>query len=82
MKFKYNGKIYNPSNLEKKLAKLNITINDIELIEDKSDEVIINDTIKLYAFRSKKDNSIIKSIYPTLSNLERFINVNDYDLED
>lgn len=81
MKFKYNGKIYNPSNLEKKLAKLNITINDIELLEDKSKDIIINDNIKLYTFRSKKDNSIIKSIYPNLSNLEEFINVNDYDLE-
>lgn len=81
MKFKYNGKIYNPSNLEKKLAKLNITINDIELLEDKPKDIIIDDNIKLYTFRNKKDNSIIKSIYPNLSNLEEFINVNDYDLE-
>lgn len=34
MKFKYNGRIYNPSNVEKKLKKLGITINDVEIIED------------------------------------------------
>ena len=32
MKFKYNGRIYNPVNLEKKLKKMGITINDIEII--------------------------------------------------
>lgn len=32
--FKYNGKIYKPSNLENKLKKLGITINDIEIIDD------------------------------------------------
>ena len=34
MKFKYNDRIYNPSNLEKKLKKLGITINDIEIIPE------------------------------------------------
>ena len=32
--FEYNGKIYKPSNLEKKLKKLGITINDIKIIDD------------------------------------------------
>lgn len=35
MKFIYNGRIYNPSNLEKKLKKMGITINDIEIIPEK-----------------------------------------------
>ena len=33
-KFKYNNRIYNPSNLDKKLKKLGITRSDIEIIED------------------------------------------------
>lgn len=32
--FEYDGKIYKPSNLEKKLKKLGITINDIKIIDD------------------------------------------------
>jgi hypothetical protein len=34
MKFIYNGRIYNPSDVEKKLKKLGITINDAEIISD------------------------------------------------
>lgn len=34
MKFEYNGKIYNPSNLEKKLKKLRITLEDIKIIPE------------------------------------------------
>ena len=45
MKFIYNGMIYNPSNLEKKLKKMGITINDIEVIpeEKKKEESGIED---------------------------------------
>lgn len=32
--FEYDGKIYKPSNLEKKLKKLGITINDVKIIDD------------------------------------------------
>jgi len=32
--FEYNGKIYKPSNLENKLKKLGITINDVKIIDD------------------------------------------------
>ena len=34
MKFKYNGKIYNPVNIEKKLKKMGITMGDIEILPD------------------------------------------------
>ena len=34
MKFKYNGKIYNPINVEKKLKKMGITMEDIEILPD------------------------------------------------
>lgn len=32
--FEYKGKIYKPSNLENKLKKLGITINDVKIIDD------------------------------------------------
>ena len=34
MKFKYNGRIYNPVNIEKKLKKMGITMEDIEILPD------------------------------------------------
>ena len=69
-KFKYNNRIYNPSNLDKKLKKLGITRSDIEIIED----TIIKDN-------DNEDNGITKhhfilpndytvtSIYDNLDNL-------------
>lgn len=32
--FEYQGKIYKPSNLENKLKKLGVTLNDIKILED------------------------------------------------
>lgn len=32
--FEYDGKIYKPSNLEKKLKKLGVTINDVKILDD------------------------------------------------
>lgn len=44
MKFKYNGRIYNPVDVEKKLKKLGITMEDIEIIpEEKPIEEKIED---------------------------------------
>ena len=37
-KFLYNGQVYAPANLEKKLKKLGITLNDIEIIPDEQKE--------------------------------------------
>lgn len=34
MKFKYNNKIYETPNLEKKLKRMNLTLDDIEIIPD------------------------------------------------
>lgn len=34
MKFKYNGRIYNPVNVEKKLKKMGITMEEIEILPD------------------------------------------------
>lgn len=70
MKFKYNGKIYNPINLEKKLKKLGITIDDIELIEElknTNENTYSNST--LYYF--KKDDYVRCSIYPEENGWEK-----------
>lgn len=39
MKFKYNGRIYNPVNVEKKLKKMGITMEDIEILPDEKKEL-------------------------------------------
>ena len=71
MKFKYNGKIYNPINLEKKLKKLGITIDDIELIEElkNTNENTYSNNSTLYYF--KKDDYIRCSIYPEENGWEK-----------
>lgn len=77
MKFIYNGRIYNPVNVEKKLKKMGITYNDIEIIPDK-EEVIEYMDIPKYYFKNKTTNEEIVSIYPSLDNLREIINVDDY----
>ena len=64
MKFKYNNKIYNPTNLEKKLKKLGITIDEIELIEDTKSVEENSDTNNIQLYYFKKDGFIRCSIYP------------------
>lgn len=78
MKFKYNGRIYNPVNLEKKLKKMGITLNDIEIIPDKKEEVEY-DNVLLYKWRNKKDGSTIHSIYDNLDKVKHIINIDDYE---
>lgn len=62
MKFTYNGRIYNPSNLEKKLKKLGITIDDITIIEEPK-PVEEKFEVKLYYYKDTMDYRIC-SIYP------------------
>ena len=71
MKFKYNGKIYNPINLEKKLKKLGINIDDIELIEElkNANENTYSNNSTLYYF--KKDDYVRCSIYPEENGWEK-----------
>ena len=65
MRFKYNNKIYNPSNIEKKLKKMGITMEDIEILpEEKKKES--NNGIEDYML--DKEQVIIKS---KLDNIRR-----------
>lgn len=57
MKFIYNGRIYNPSNLEKKLKKMGITINDIEVIPEEKKE----ENIGIEDYMLDKERVIVRS---------------------
>lgn len=70
MKFKYNNRIYNPSDLDKKLKKLGITRSDIEIIEDttiKDNDNEDNGITKHHFILS--NGYIVTSIYDNLDNL-------------
>lgn len=53
MKFKYNGRIYNPVNVEKKLKKMGITMEDIEILPDEKKEKS-NEGIEDYMLNKRK----------------------------
>lgn len=79
MKFMYNGRIYNPVNVEKKLKKMGITINDIEIIPEEIKEVKYEDDTITYLFIDRVNGKRIVSIYDNLDDLKDLINVNDYE---
>lgn len=65
--FKYNGKIWNPKNPEKKLKQLGITWDDVEIIEqeikqNKKEEY--EDPNRLYYFINPNTGWSITSIHP------------------
>lgn len=74
--FEYNGRIYKPSNLDKKLKVLGITKDDIIIIEDKpsNNEIISNlraHTIKQkhkYCFWNNKCKGWFDTEYKDLQN--------------
>jgi len=80
-KFTYNGRIYNPVNLEKKLKKMGITRNDIKIIPDKEEVIEMND-VKLYYFKNKVNGHTITSIYDNLDSLRKYVDVDNYYLID
>lgn len=87
--FEYDGKIYSPSNLEKKLKKLKITINDIKILEDtsKKQEAVITkeetyhqaNKIALYIFYNTVNNHTLVSIYNNLDNVKNCLNIEDWE---
>lgn len=72
--FKYNNKIWNPKNPEKKLKQLGITWDDVEIIETKEEvkEIEYEDPNRLYYFINPKTGYSKTSIYPEC-------NDNDYE---
>lgn len=79
MKFMYNGRIYNPVNVEKKLKKMGITMDDIEIIPEEIKEVKYEDDTITYLFIDRVNSKRIVSIYDNLDDLKDLINVNDYE---
>ena len=79
--FKYNGKIWNPKNPEKKLKQLGITWDDVEIITEqpKLKETIDYQDPELYVFRNSKTNEVILSIYDNLDLLKKYLDINDYE---
>lgn len=72
MKFMYKGRIYNPANVEKKLKKMGITIEDIEIIkEDSVENSPLPSDVKLFYFYNPDTGCSITSIYDK--------NVNGYE---
>ena len=78
MKFMYNGRIYNPVNVEKKLKKMGITMDDIEIIPEEIKEVKYEDDTITYLFIDRVNGKRIVSIYDNLDDLKDIVNVNDY----
>ena len=70
--FKYNGKIWNPKNPEKKLKQLGITWDDVEIIEEQKKEKKIEyeDPNRLYYFINKKTGETISSIYSSIEEMK------------
>lgn len=64
--FKYNGKLYNPKNPEKKLKQLGITWDDVEIIEStiKKEDIEYEDPSRLYYFINPQTGYNITSINP------------------
>ena len=67
-KFKYNNRIYNPSDLDKKLKKLGITRSDIEIIEDTTIKEELDTSITKHHF-ILPNGYTVTSIYDKLDNL-------------
>lgn len=67
-KFKYNNRIYNPSDLDKKLKKLGITRSDIEIIEDITIKEELDTSITKHHF-ILPNGYTVTSIYNNLDNL-------------
>lgn len=73
--FKYNGKIWNPKNPEKKLKQLGITWEDVEIIKEQKkqiQETEYEDPNRLYYFINPKTGWSIASIHP-------YVNDNGYE---
>lgn len=77
--FKYKDKIYTTTNLEKKLEKLGIGIQDIEILKKQDNSIGETDnTIQKYYFKNKHTGETIVSIYDNLQNLKQVINIKEW----
>lgn len=80
MKFMYNGRIYNPVNVEKKLKKMGITMDDIEIIPEEIKKIEEVDDTVTYLFIDRVNGKRIVSIYDNLDDLKDIENISNYAL--
>ena len=77
--FKYKDKIYTTTNLENKLNKLGIGIQDIEILKKQDNSIgELDNTIQKYYFKNRYTGETIVSIYNNLQNLKQIINIKDW----
>lgn len=75
--FEYNGKIYTPSNLEKKLKKLGITMSDIKILNDTDTQ---EQTVK-EELTYQQANGIILNIWKNQKNGSVCVSVQEKDIQ-
>ena len=80
MKFMYNGRIYNPVNVEKKLKKMGITMDDIEIIPEEINKIEEVDDTVTYLSIDRVNGKRIVSIYDNLDDLKDIENISNYAL--
>lgn len=66
MKFIYNGRIYNPVNVEKKLKKMGISMDDIEIIKE-TPLIEPPSDVKLFYYYNPNTGYSITSIYDNVN---------------
>lgn len=71
MKFIYNGRIYNPVNVEKKLKKMGISMDDIEIIKETPLIEEPSSDVKLFYHYNPNTGCSITSIYDNVNGYER-----------
>lgn len=77
IQFYYQNKLYDTSDLDKKLKKMGITRNDIVIREVQEQKYEDNGIVK-YKFKNVKTNEVIVSICDTLNHLKHVVNIDDY----
>lgn len=74
--FKYNNKVYEVPNLEKKLKRMKLTINDIEIIDSPIKKEIHSEDNGIVKHHFKLSNGFtVTSIYNNLNDL----GITDYE---
>ena len=72
IRFKYNDKVYETPNLIKKLRRMKITENDIEILYTPDETIITDDKEIHYCIKSSDDN--INFYISHFSNKEDYLN--------
>lgn len=78
IKFKYNDKIYQTKDLDKKLSQMNLTKDDIELLEDKVEEI---ESIPLHYLFNTRNGHVMVGIQ-SLEEIKKDTFIKQYDWEE